>query len=70
MRELRDKASVRLLSKQGTIMRSKRPVEAESVFGRRNHNWYFRRFRVRWKEKVEVGWGLLCIAYNFSELAA
>jgi len=69
-RELRDKASSNLLSKQGMVLRSKRPVEAESVFARLKHNWGFRRFLLRGKEKVEVEWGLLCIAHNLAKMAA
>jgi len=50
-------------------LRSKRPVEAESVFGRLKHNWVFRRFLLRGKDKVEVEWGLLCIAHNLAKMA-
>jgi transposase len=70
LRELRDQASTRLLSEPGRILRSKRPVEAESVFARLKHNWGFRRFLLRGKEKVEVEWGLLCIAHNLAKVAA
>jgi transposase len=70
MRELREKASARLLSERGTTLRSKRPVEAESVFARLKHNWGFRRFLLRGKEKVEVEWGLLSIAHNLAKVAA
>jgi transposase len=69
-RELRDQASVRLLSEQGLTLRSKRPVEAESVFARLKHNWGFRRFLLRGKDKVEVEWGLLSIAHNLAKVAA
>jgi transposase len=70
MRELREKASARLLSERGMTLRSKRPVEAESVFARLKHNWGFRRFLLRGKEKVEVEWGLLSIAHNLAKVAA
>jgi transposase len=70
MRDLREKASDHLLSEQGITLRSKRPVEAESVFARLKHNWGFRRFLLRGKEKVEVEWGLLCIAHNLAKMAA
>jgi transposase len=69
-RELRDRAGRNLLSKQGMALRSKRPVEAESVFARLKHNWGFRRFLLRGKEKVEVEWGLLSIAHNLAKVAA
>ncbi|MDP2735020.1 MAG: IS1182 family transposase [bacterium] len=68
-RELRDRAGRNLLSEQGMVLRSKRPVEAESVFARLKHNWGFRRFLLRGKEKVEVEWGLLCIAHNMAKMA-
>lgn len=70
LKELREKARCHLLSKQGKILRSKRPVEAESVFARLKHNWGFRRFLLRGKEKVKVEWGLICIAHNFAKMAA
>jgi len=69
-RELRDRAGRNLLSEQGMTLRSRRPVEAESVFARLKHNWGFRRFLLRGKEKVEVEWGLLCIAHNLAKMAA
>ena len=69
MRDLREKASGHLLSEQGMTLRSKRPLEAESVFARLKHNWGFRRFLLRGKDKVEVEWGLLCIAHNLAKMA-
>jgi hypothetical protein len=51
-------------------LRSIRPVEAESVFARLKHNWGFRRFLLRGKEKVEVEWGSLCIAHNLAKVVA
>ena len=64
MRENTIPTSVRILSEQGITLRSKRPVKTESVFARLKHNWGFRRNWLRGKEKVEVEWGLLCIAHN------
>jgi hypothetical protein len=69
-RELRDKAGRKLLSEQGMALRSIRPVEAESVFARLKHNWGFRRFLLRGKEKIEVEWGSLCIAHNLAKVVA
>jgi hypothetical protein len=68
-RELRDKAGGRLLSEQGMTLRSKRPVEAESVIAGLKHNWGFRRFLLRGKEKVKVEWVSLCIAYKHAKMA-
>jgi hypothetical protein len=44
-------------------------VAVESVFGRLKQNWGFRRFLLRGREKVEVEWGLLCIAQNMAKMA-
>lgn len=69
-RELQTLATQRLTSEQGLRLRSRRPVEAESVFARLKQNWGFRRFLLRGMEKVEVEWGLLCIAHNLAKIAA
>ena len=59
-----------LESPRGKEMRSRRPIEVESVFGRLKHNWGFRRFLLRGKEKVKTEWGILCIAHNIAKAAA
>jgi len=59
-----------LESPQGKEMRSRRPIEVESVFGRLKQNWGFRRFLLRGKEKVKTEWGILCIAHNIAKAAA
>jgi transposase len=69
LKDMRASARNNLLSEEGVALRSRRPVEAESVFGRLKHNWGFRRFLLRGKEKVEVEWGLLCIAHNLAKMA-
>ena len=58
-----------LESPRGKEMRSRRPVEVESVFGRLKQNWGFRRFLLRGKEKVNTEWGILCIAHNMAKAA-
>jgi transposase len=58
-----------LESPRGKEMRSKRPIEVESVFGRLKQNWGFRRFLLRGKEKVNTEWGILCIAHNLAKVA-
>jgi transposase len=70
LREMRARARENLLSEEGVRLRSMRPVEVETVFGRLKHNWRFRRFRLRGLQKVEVEWGLLCISHNLAKLAA
>jgi len=69
LKDMRARARDNLFSGKGVSLRSRRPVEAESVFGRLKQNWGFRRFRLRGKEKVEVEWGLLCIAHNMAKMA-
>lgn len=59
-----------LESPRGKEMRSRRPIEVESVFGRLKQNWGFRRFLLRGKEKVNTEWGILCIAHNLAKAAA
>jgi hypothetical protein len=59
-----------LLSAEGRILRARRGVEVESVFGRWKHNWGFRRFLLRGPEKVSIELGLLSLAHNLSKLPA
>jgi transposase len=70
LQELRTRARDNLLSEEGLALRSRRPVEAESVFGRWKHNWTFRRFMLRGLKKVETELGLLSMAHNISKMAA
>ncbi len=70
LERMKAKASSNLLSERGKALRSRRPIEVESVFGRLKHNWGFRRFQMRGLEKVKIEWGLLCIAHNMTKLAA
>jgi len=69
LNELRQQARNNLLSETGKRMRSKRPVEVESVFGRLKNNWGVRRFLLRGVEKVKIEWGLLSIAHNMTKMA-
>jgi hypothetical protein len=70
LEQMKATASRNLLSERGKALRSRRPIEVESVFGRLKHNWDFRRFRLRGLEKVKIEWGLLCIAHNITKLIA
>jgi transposase len=70
LREMIKRARDNLHSETGQRLRSRRGVEVESVFGRLKWNWGFRRFLLRGKEKVEIEWGLLCIAHNMAKMAA
>jgi transposase len=66
---MRSRAGHNLRSERGQLLRSRRLVEVESVFGRLKHNWGFRRFRLRGLEKVKIEWGLLCVAHNLTKMA-
>ena len=65
------KAEVRTLleSEKGLKMRSKRPIEPESVFGNIKGNFSVRRFMLRGLDKVTIEWGLYSIAHNMRKLA-
>ena len=68
--EMRKRARERLESPEGVKLRSQRPIEVETVFGRLKHNWGFRRFLLRGVDKVKIEWGLLSIAHNIAKVAA
>ena len=68
LQRMRAQARENLLSDEGKALRSRRGVEVEGVFGRLKHNWGFRRFQLRGREKVQIEWGLLCIAHNLAKI--
>ena len=68
--DMRDQAQKRLTSPEGVKLRSQRPIEVEAVFGRVKHNWGFRRFLTRGKDKVKIEWGLLSLAHNITKVVA
>jgi transposase len=70
LRRMRAQARENLLSEEGKALRSRRGVEVEGVFGRLKHNWGLRRFLLRGQEKVQIEWGLLCLAHNLAKLAS
>lgn len=57
-----------LTSDKGKELRSRRPIEVESVFGHIKQNRGFRRFLLRGMNKVNIEWGLLSIAHNFLKM--
>jgi hypothetical protein len=69
MNRFRAQARTNLLSDQGRKLSIQRSVDVESVFGQLKHNWGFRRFLLKGKEKVRTEWGILCIAHNIAKLA-
>jgi hypothetical protein len=70
LNELKTQARELLTSETGLEMRSKRPVEVESVFGNIKGNFGVRRFLLRGLEKVTIEWGLYSIAHNMRKLTA
>lgn len=66
----RKKAFEKLTSQIGKELSSKRMAEPEAVFGLLKGNKHFKRFHLRGLKKVEVEWGLLCIAHNMQKIAA
>jgi transposase/IS5 family transposase len=69
LNELKAKARERLLSEEGKIHRSKRPVDVEPVFGILKQNKGFRRFLLKGLDKVNIEFGLLAMAHNLKKLA-
>ena len=59
-----------LMSEEGLMHRSKRPIEPEAVFGNIKFNHGFKRFRLKSTEKVSVEWGLVAIAHNLRKYIA
>lgn len=62
--------SERLTSEEGLILRSRRLIEAEAVFGLIKQNMKFRRFNLRGLKKVTTEWGIISMAHNMIKLAA
>jgi transposase len=67
--DYRRQARENLTSELGQTLRAKRSVEVETVFGNIKHNQGFRRFHLRGLQKVNIEWGLVCIAHNMKKLA-
>jgi len=69
LRRYHQQARDNLLSEQGVALRQLRSTEPETVFGDIKHNMGFRRFMLRGLKKVDIEWGLLCMAHNLRKLA-
>jgi transposase len=69
LQKLKKEAHDRLESPLGRILRSRRPVEVEAVFGRLKQDWGFRRFLLRGLDKVNLEWGILSLAHNLAKVA-
>lgn len=70
LNELKQNAKELLLSETGKEMRSKRPIEVETVFGNIKGNFGVRRFMLRGLQKVSIEWALCSIAHNMRKMAA
>lgn len=69
LRAYQQEARTNLLSERGVELRKKRAVDVETPFGNIKQNMGYRRFLLRGKKKVEIEWGLLCMAHNMRKLA-
>lgn len=67
--KFKNKVKRNLESETGKILRSKRGVDVESVFGQIKHNNQFRRFYTRGLKNVSTEWGILSIAHNIKKMA-
>ena len=63
----KSKARRMLKSEEGKILRSKRPIEVEAVFGQIKHNMGLKRFSLRGIEKVNLEYGLFAMAHNLKK---
>jgi len=70
LNELKAIAKTNLNSEKGILMRKKRSVEVESVFGDIKGNFGVRRFLLRGLERVKIEWGLYSIGHNMRKWAA
>jgi len=68
LQEYKKQVSANLKSEKGLLLRSKRPVDVESVFGHIKYNRGFKRFLLRGLDKVHIEWGLISIAHNFFKM--
>jgi len=68
LKRLKDKARQKLLSQQGVIHRSQRPVDVEAVFGNIKQNKHFTRFMLRGKDNVLIEAGLIALAHNLAKM--
>jgi transposase len=67
--KFKNKVKQNLESETGKILRSKRGVDVESVFGQIKHNNQFRRFYTRGLKNVSTEWGIMSIAHNIKKMA-
>jgi transposase len=68
LNRLKTKVRENLHSEKGIILRRRRGVEVESVFGQIKHNKSFKKFLLRGMEKVNIEWGLISMAHNLMKI--
>lgn len=68
LNEYKKKVRELLTSQRGIYHRSMRPIEPEAVFGQIKANHFFRRFRLRSLQKVNVEFGIVALAHNLRKL--
>ena len=68
LNEYRKAARQNLESETGKILRSKRGVDVEPVFGQIKYNNQFRRFYTRGIKNVTIEWGIISIAHNIKKM--
>lgn len=66
---LKQQAKEKLINEKGLEHRSKRPIEAEAVFGQLKSNNKFNRFTLTGLEKVELEFLLMAIGHNLRKMA-
>jgi hypothetical protein len=69
LNKFKDRVKHNLESETGKILRSKRGVDVESVFGQIKHNDQFRRFYTIGLKNVNTEWGIISIAHNIKKMA-
>lgn len=67
LQKLKAKARENLESEIGKEIYSRRCVEPEPVFGNIKQNKHFKRFNLRQLPKINIEFGLIAIAHNFSK---
>lgn len=69
LKRLKERAREKLLSEQGVLHRSQRPVDVEAVFGNIKQNKKFTRFMLRGIDNVLIEAGLVALAHNLKKMA-
>ncbi len=68
LKDFKKTVSDNLKSEKGLYLRSRRPVEVETVFGHIKRNRGYKRFLLRGLDKVSIEWGLISVAHNLFKM--